>query len=63
MPKSNDVPVTISVPSSVRQAMKAEALKRGLTDKGIWLTAARELGVAVPDEAIEDGRAKRRGKG
>lgn len=56
MAKSDDVTVTISVPVSVRQAMKELALKRGLTDKGIWLTAARKLGVEVPDDAIEDGR-------
>jgi hypothetical protein len=59
MPIRKTVPITFEAPVAVRQAMKALAVRRGLTDKGIWLMAARELGVPVPDEAIQDGRAVR----
>ena len=49
--------VSFEAPPEVRRDMKALAVRRGLTDKGIWLEAARCLGVHVPDEAIQDGRA------
>lgn len=49
--------VSFETPPEVRRDMKALAVQRGLTDKGIWLEAARCLGVHVPEDAIRDGRA------
>jgi len=62
MPDEPDVSANLRVPPSVRRAVKQIAHERGLTTRGVWLSAIRLLGVNVPDAEIEDRRVTRRGK-
>ncbi len=51
------VKVTLEVPEDVRRAVRVYAVREGLTNRGVWLTAVRQLGIKVSDDDIRDGRA------